>query len=58
MKMIFREIGCVGVDSVQPVRDNIQYWAVVNTVKSLQVPQNRGFPYHLDNYQYFEEYNL
>jgi hypothetical protein len=42
MKMVFKEIGCVGVDSVQLVRDSIHYWDIVNTVGSFQVPQNRG----------------
>jgi hypothetical protein len=36
--MDLREIGCGGLDWIDPTQDRNQYMAIVNTVMNLQIP--------------------
>jgi len=40
--MNLQEVGCGGIDWIKPVQDMDRWWALVNAVMKLQVPQNAG----------------
>jgi hypothetical protein len=42
IRMHLGGIGCEGVDWMHLAQDRGQWWAVVNTVMNLPVPQNAG----------------
>jgi len=42
IKMDLQEEGCAGIDWIDLAQDRDRWWAFVNTVMNLQVPQNAG----------------
>jgi len=42
IKMDLHEVGCRGMDWIMLVQDKDRWWALVNMVMNLQVPQNAG----------------
>ena len=42
IKMDRQEMGCGGMDWIELVQDTDRWWALVNAVMNLQVPQNAG----------------
>jgi hypothetical protein len=42
IKMDLEEVGCGGLDWIELAKDRDRFWALVNAVMNLRVPQNSG----------------